>query len=498
MTTVYIRPPAANILSREEELVIEKAASSSAYKQAPIPRELLRQMDGDFEELVYIPYDKRAKLEKLYGVGDDSGQLLRSDFKTAMKYHAFKFHKEEGRIISFPTHVDKCDGTALDVSIAPNTKGTKPWYLFYVPDVDALRPRRDDSECVRGNRNGSSRGELPAIDEGRYERMRQSEAYLTDPVPTDLAESLPPKTAFIDSVWLSPRWENELIEHVSTDINVLDLLNRDWSYAVDTGTVRYYEEKVIFPVSISRADGESLIEVSIRQSEKTGADFKPWRICYINGYSRLKSRAGQELMNWAYLGDIDMILADLERLASPEPWGFADDRSRTRTILWSYLCYTFYKLKGEAKILEDTHRQIAAFNTGLFDVTYEPIYACFSPGTGDRPWQFEAFCKAASGKWGKRLVDAFNPLPQKASFFTRKEDLLFDTTKAIHRDVDHILLDNLDRLPLNFLREQLPRNCAAKEALDIIDTADTDSSPAAYKTLRDCIERSRRKCWCKG
>ena len=35
-------------------------------------------------------------------------------------------------------------------------------------------------------------------------------------------------------------------------------------------------------------------------------------------------------------------------------------------------------------------------------------------------WRFEAFCKAGSRMWGKKLVASFEPLPQRASYVEKK------------------------------------------------------------------------------
>ena len=92
-------------------------------------------------------------------------------------------------------------------------------------------------------------------------------------------------------------------------------------------------------------------------------------------------------------------------MALAEKWGFeADDEPKSNSILESYLTYTFYRLQAEGKVLENRERGIAAFNTGLVDATYEAIYACFSPSNMEQPWRFEAFCKAGSRMWGKKLV----------------------------------------------------------------------------------------------
>lgn len=82
-----------------------------------------------------------------------------------------------------------------------------------------------------------------------------------------------------------------------------------------------------------------------------------------------------------------------------------------------------------------------------------------------------------TGKW---LVDAFNPLPQPASYFERKEDLLFDLDKDILPDFHHIIVDNTKRLPLDFLREEFH---GYPEAVALVD----DAAKAVDRFQRDGI-----------
>ena len=77
-------------------------------------------------------------------------------------------------------------------------------------------------------------------------------------------------------------------------------------------------------------------------------------------------------------------------------------------------------------------------------------------------------------------MDAFNPLPQPASYFERKEDLLFDLEKELHTDFDHILLDNVSRLPLPFLQEESRGIPAAQSMLEQIQNT---NESAAKRTL---------------
>jgi hypothetical protein len=50
------------------------------------------------------------------------------------------------------------------------------------------------------------------------------------------------------------------------------------------------------------------------------------------------------------------------------------------------------------------------------------------------------------------LVARFDPLPKRARFFERREDLVFDGDAAIHCDGEHCLVENVSRLPSVFLR----------------------------------------------
>lgn len=94
---------------------------------------------------------------------------------------------------------------------------------------------------------------------------------------------------------------------------------------------------------------------------------------------------------------------------------------------------------------------------------------------------------------GKTSRSSFQSLPQRAEYFHRKEDLLFDPSKPLQRDVDHILLDNMERLPKEFLEEEL-RN--SSEALDCIEktfeSEDESAQQAAYDRLREIVQADPR------
>jgi hypothetical protein len=150
--------------------------------------------------------------------------------------------------------------------------------------------------------------------------------------------------------------------------------------------------------------------------------------------------------------------------AIDERWFFGANPNPKNSypILDSYLRYTFFKLKQAKGVLEFKAGNIgwATFNTGLVDHLYDPIYALFA--SNDRPgpaWQFYDFCVPGKGSSGKKLTEIFDPLPEPATYFSSNFDMLLDTTKNIHVDYEHVILDGVgrDRFPPEFLARHVPR-----------------------------------------
>ena len=483
------------ILSIDERLVIRRAADFSKYQDSPVPAELIEALSDDLTSFVFVPYSTKSKLSSLYGPGLDFVALVSADWKEAYDRGVLRMHNE--RTISFPTHVEMANGEAVEVSIAQNLQeGAFPWFLSYVPVVEHMKLRRDVEGDASDVKVLHAKSPLPPLLERGFETMRESESYLVDPVPQNVVEEL---ESFADGLssfaWVAQRWSEKIAECAKDDIDALALLDRDWKFALSNRALRYYEGKVIFPVSILRDDKETLVEVSLkrdREADRPGV--MPWHVCFVDDFPRQKVRAGRALTEWAYLGSMDALVENLSDFALDEKWGFErDGEPKEYSILKSYLTYTFYRLQSEGKVLEDEEKGIAAFNTGLVDPTYEAIYACFSPSNMEQPWRFEAFCKAGSKLWGKKLVASFDPLPQRAAYFEKKEDLLFDGNRTLQRDVDHILLDNIDRLPEAFLAEELRGADDAIEALSrAVGAQDDSSKKAAYDELREAVESNVR------
>lgn len=159
---------------------------------------------------------------------------------------------------------------------------------------------------------------------------------------------------------------------------------------------------------------------------------------------------------FAYMGAWSATLPQLAELAEYEPWDFPSRRTAhpSYDILRQYLRGTFVRLKEENKILVNTERKLAAFNTGLLSKSFDQIYALFVPNPVEHsfPWRFQAFCCAGIGYYGQQLAEAFPELPSAAEYFDDRNDLYMNPHAALHVDTDHLMSDkNLSRLPLSYV-----------------------------------------------
>lgn len=196
------------------------------------------------------------------------------------------------------------------------------------------------------------------------------------------------------------------------------------------------------------------------------------------------------LSAWASMGDFKENIEKLRQIALPERWYYKDINPNSPSpILSNYLTYTFYKLQQEKdKIIEKDN--YAAFNTGLVDKRYEPIFALFSKTKGGmRQWKLENFCIAGEEREGKELVRYFNPLPQRAHYADKVADMLYDTlAPKPELDWHHIVVENVGRLPLNFLEDNCPLGFKIQNAKSFSDV----EKELYYDSLSDAIKKDSK------
>ena len=164
-----------------------------------------------------------------------------------------------------------------------------------------------------------------------------------------------------------------------------------------------------------------------------------------------------ELLDWAYLpqgwnGTIELLYKFIRQ---DEHWYYGEKQENQTSlpILSNYLRYTFVRIYKEDKIrysVKGADRQLAAFNTGLVNDLYEPIYALFEKNKieGQQEWFLLGFSPRESGI-GKGFLGNIDGIPPRAKYITEK-DLLIPDGMVPSIDVKHIV-DNLERLPNDYL-----------------------------------------------
>lgn len=183
-------------------------------------------------------------------------------------------------------------------------------------------------------------------------------------------------------------------------------------------------------------------------------------------------------------------------LLKGEEWDFDSEKSENNfRILENYLKYMYYRIFKEEKITASKDKMIAIFDTGLVDNLFEPIYAVFARNTKEgssRPYRFEGWCRAGRGPLGKKILEPFSRLPDRAEFFSDINDVILPRDIEVVEQWEHIIDDGVrrGRYPAKFLRKYLPDNFEMD--LGLINDSETDAQARArhLNEIMDAIEDS--------
>lgn len=302
-----------------------------------------------------------------------------------------------------------------------------------------------------------------------------------------------------DFAYLAMPKINTLGALCGTQVNPMEYLTRRFDEVLPTETA----EAAWFDTGMVFAETGKPIYAFFEKNLRPGAS-QPWffvdfRENPAEGGEMQRVRRvqpGKALEAFAYMGVWSETLETLADMALPENWDFLTDSgvpSKDKQLLHSYLCYTFYRLQRQGKVVMTKEEDFAAFNTGLVTPSYDDIYACFDRNQGgSSPWQLAGFCRAGERGLGKKLTEKFNPLPQAATYFENLKDVLYETTLTPIVDYQHIIIDNLKRLPLAFIRTQC---YDSREAMALADRIERTDNPYAKRQLMGelaaCIEENQ-------
>lgn len=184
------------------------------------------------------------------------------------------------------------------------------------------------------------------------------------------------------------------------------------------------------------------------------------------------------LFEFAYCGSFAAQLQSLAVL-SPEKWSFGNKNDNS--ILRNYIMHTFTRLHDEGKIVETD--EYAVFNTGLFDIYYNPIYAYFvkNNNQGKQKWYLDSFITEY-----QRATIGINEFPERANYFDNPADLVFDTHLKIVAQYEHIFGDaeNKERLPASIRNSSMVYplfNGAIETAKKMLEANYKTAVPQFYK-----------------
>ncbi|MFK8186639.1 MAG: DUF3825 domain-containing protein [Phormidesmis sp.] len=199
-------------------------------------------------------------------------------------------------------------------------------------------------------------------------------------------------------------------------------------------------------------------------------------------------------------------VGELAAIALPEPWYFGPKPPSdfAYPILKSYLRYTFVRLQHENKVLTSANQKYRAFNTGLLDMLLRPIYALFTCAeTTTSPWTLD-FCTAGEDYVGKTLVAEFSQLPIAANYFENADKAFYHLSAGTPTvDWQHVVKDNMARLPLPFLQRYAPAGFVPQSTQDMSTaefyeykhsfTQALEADPSGYRNIVSRLEEALGK-----
>lgn len=251
-----------------------------------------------------------------------------------------------------------------------------------------------------------------------------------------------------------------------------DILQESWSAAWSEGAVRKYEDKLNLPLLIDHKDQHCPVEISLTKNQNED-DSRQLFLNYVDYVKIDESEGtypGRALERFAYVPWASF-LPELAQAALDEQWdfGYPNEYGYRFDILKSYINYTFFRLEQQDKICITQDGSFAAFNSGLVDAWYDDIYVCFEPQYGTPEWRYVGLAALGNRGLRKKLIASFNPLPQRAEWFASIDEVLYDTKRELDSDFEHIFLDNLDRLPIEWVIDQIGKDTLRKMGVDALE-----------------------------
>lgn len=314
---------------------------------------------------------------------------------------------------------------------------------------------------------------------------------LTQPVVDNLPKTYPHN--FTDEVHCSSSILGLLSRIIPFGGNLAQILNEDWDYARATGAVNGSATRATFPLRYVHEDGITPIYLTIHRSHKmhkpaqwslllidgkNASEFDHKPVCFA-GLPRADVSSFEQLSPCACfktpcsperafttdcsVGSWNEFLSAVANLAAPERWSF-NPKTRPFSILREYLCATYLRLKQCDLLYISAEKDRMAFNTGLFTLSNDAIYAWFNASNASTPWVFDCFktsTMSAEELDGVKLVAASYIDSLRQTFLAQNATLTVDTKS--------ILAHSLSLIPLEFLEQELADDKSALNHIALLD-----------------------------
>ncbi len=374
--------------------------------------------------------------------------------------------------------VESTEGRYISVEIAPNTqahigknertKGVEKGMLCMFRIVSTDDPRGIAGDRIFANpwdRNTGG-GQSGSFEEYRTARTRLPETFGTHFAFGDCADELTGREDAYKKV--TGRYGQE--EYLPVDRREFEeIIAADYERAVREKKIITEKGSWTFRSSLVGPDegiGRAPVFIGFRFSNKErGTEDKE---DYFINFAGFKSKGMHRILRtYVYCEDWDEAIKDLKDAALPEDWGKNGRYVYPR--LSSYLAFTYYcaDIQGKVRkspidVLYDRRkRNMMIFNTGLVDIYFKPIYACMFSMTEEekrekglgQDYRLYGFGTPGHRELGKMIVSCFDTadLPEEVQYIRNANDIMFDTSKGITLDEEHIVIDNISRLPVRFL-----------------------------------------------
>ena len=300
-----------------------------------------------------------------------------------------------------------------------------------------------------------------------------------------------------------------------SDADVDSQLEDDYANAASNGALINDGDGIwAFKTSFSQDGAAGFAPIYVSIAEHRDDNTGKW----ITISSGFRSKGMKKVLETeVYAGNWYSEYHKLKKMAAPEYWG-ENDRTLISKLAFSYHGASFQDKIKKAKG-SDINRYL--FNTGFVNPVGKEIYGVLSkPSPADISdldkayiYKWEGFAIPGQGSryesLGKEIVSYFDTFPPKADFAIgiNADDLQFDANASIFLDEDHILIDNVNRLPIEFIEDSWESSedgvrarlatCKKDEDYDWIREkieADIGLKSRLYKKLQEAAEYSIKRC----